>query len=57
MTPPRQKLDADYCEINGSMETGIDNVRKNIETFCGHLDTKLYGFEIDWRVASGATSE
>ena len=28
------KLDADYYEINGSMETGIDNVRKNIEAYC-----------------------
>ena len=28
------KLDADYCEINGSMETGIEHVRKNIEMFC-----------------------
>jgi replication-associated recombination protein RarA len=28
------KLDADCYEINGSMETGIENVRKNIEMFC-----------------------
>ena len=28
------KLDADYYEINGSMETGIEHVRKNIEMFC-----------------------
>jgi replication-associated recombination protein RarA len=28
------KLEADYCEINGSLETGIDTVRTTIETFC-----------------------
>ena len=28
------KLDADSYEINGSLETGIDHVRKNIEMFC-----------------------
>jgi len=28
------KLDASYCEFNGSMETGIEHVRKNIEMFC-----------------------
>ena len=31
------KLDADCYEINGSMETGIENVRKNIEMFCVSL--------------------
>ena len=28
------KLEADCYEINGSMETGIEHVRKNIEAYC-----------------------
>ena len=35
------KLDASYCEFNGSMETGIDHVRKNIEMFC--ISMSLFG--------------
>ena len=39
------KLEADCYEINGSLETGIDHVRKNIEIFCVsmslHSDVKV----------------
>ena len=34
------KLDADSYEINGSLETGIDHVRKNIEMFCTSMSLR-----------------
>ena len=34
------KLEADSYEINGSLETGIDHVRKNIEMFCTSMSLR-----------------